>query len=153
MVTYSTYTLVANDEHVTIGQPVANTRVHILDNQLQPVPVGVIGDLFIASDGLARGYWQRPALTAEKFNPDTLSSEPGRRLYRTGDKARYLVSGKLEFLGRADQQVKMRGYRIELGEIESVLRRHDQVNDAIVVARDTGDEKRLGADAGGGAGR
>ena len=141
--TYSTYTLVANGEHVTIGQPVANTRVHILDDQLQPVPVGVIGDLFIAGDGLARGYWQRPELTAEKFNPDTLSSEPGRRLYRTGDKARYLASGKLEFLGRADHQVKLRGYRIELGEIESVLRRYDQVNDAIVVARDTGDEKRL----------
>jgi amino acid adenylation domain-containing protein len=141
--TYSTYTLVRDGEHVTIGRPVANTRVYVLDEQLQPVPVGAIGDLYIAGEGLARGYWQRPELTAEKFVPDGLSLEEGRRLYRTGDKARYLPSGKLEFLGRADHQVKLRGYRIELGEIESVLRRHEQVQEAIVVAHDAGEEKRL----------
>lgn len=142
--TYSTYTLCKDGEHVTIGRPVANTRVHVLDEQLQPVPVGVIGDLYINGAGLARGYWQRPEMTAEKFIPDSLSGEAGARLYRTGDKARYLASGSLEFLGRADHQVKLRGYRIELGEIESVLRRHEQVQEAIVVARDQeGEEKRL----------
>jgi len=142
--TYSTYTLVEDCEHVTIGRPVANTRVHVLDEQLQPVPVGVIGDLYINGAGLARGYWQRPEMTAEKFIPDGLSGEAGARLYRTGDKARYLASGNLEFLGRADHQVKLRGYRIELGEIESVLRGHEQVQEAIVVARDQeGEEKRL----------
>ncbi|HSD45842.1 MAG TPA: amino acid adenylation domain-containing protein, partial [Pyrinomonadaceae bacterium] len=142
--TYSTYTLVRDGEHVTIGRPVANTQVYVLDEQLQQVPVGVIGDLYIAGGGLARGYWQRPAMTAEKFIPDDLSDERGTRLYRTGDKARYLANGNLEFLGRADHQVKLRGYRIELGEIESVLRRHEQVQEAIVVARDhEGEEKRL----------
>jgi amino acid adenylation domain-containing protein len=142
--TYSTYTLVRSDEHVTIGRQVANTRVYVLDEQRQPVPVGVVGDLYIAGTGLARGYWRRPEMTAEKFIPDSLSGEAGRRLYRTGDKARYLASGMLEFLGRADHQVKLRGYRIELGEIESVLRRHEQVQEAIVVARDQeGEEKRL----------
>jgi amino acid adenylation domain-containing protein len=142
--TYSTYTLVRDGEHVTIGRPVANTRVHVLDEQLQPVPVGVIGDLYINGAGLARGYWQRPAMIAEKFIPDSFSGEEGARLYRTGDKARYLANGNLEFLGRADHQVKLRGYRIELGEIESVLRRHEHVQEAIVVARDQeGEEKRL----------
>ena len=142
--TYSTYTLVRNGEHVTIGRPVANTQVYVLDEQLQQVPVGVIGDLFIAGGGLARGYWQRPEMTAERFTPDGLSGDEGTRLYRTGDKARYLANGNLEFLGRGDHQVKLRGYRIELGEIESVLRRHEQVEEAIVVARDhEGEEKRL----------
>ncbi|HKS08829.1 MAG TPA: amino acid adenylation domain-containing protein [Pyrinomonadaceae bacterium] len=142
--TYSTYTLCEDGEHVTIGRPVANTRVYVVDEQLQPVPVGVIGDLYINGAGLARGYWQRPEMTAEKFIPDSLSGDAGARLYRTGDKARYLASGNLEFLGRADHQVKLRGYRIELGEIESVLRRHEQVQEAIVVARDQeGEEKRL----------
>jgi amino acid adenylation domain-containing protein len=142
--TYSTYTLVNAGEDVTIGRPVANTCVYVLDAQLQPVPVGVIGDLYITGAGLARGYWQRPDMTAEKFTPDGLSGAPGARLYRTGDKARYLASGNLEFLGRADHQVKLRGYRIELGEIESVLRGHESVQEAIVVARgQEGEEKRL----------
>jgi amino acid adenylation domain-containing protein len=142
--TYSTYTLVRAREDVTIGRPVANTCVYVLDEQLQQVPVGVVGDLYITGAGLARGYWQRPEMTAEKFVPDGLSGAKGTRLYRTGDKARYLVNGNLEFLGRADHQVKLRGYRIELGEIESVLRRHEEVQEAIVVARDQeGEDKRL----------
>jgi amino acid adenylation domain-containing protein len=142
--TYSTYTLARAGEDVTIGRPVANTSVYVLDKELQPVPVGVVGDLYITGSGLARGYWQRPDLTAEKFTPDEFSGEEGTRLYRTGDKVRYLANGNLEFLGRADHQVKLRGYRIELGEIESVLRRHENVREAIVVARAQHDgEKRL----------
>ncbi len=142
--TYSTYTLVRSGEHVTIGRPVANSRVSVLDEQFQPVPLGVVGDLYIAGRKLARGYWSRPELTAEKFIPDSFSGEEGTRLYLTGDKAKYQASGNLEFLGRTDHQVKLRGYRIELGEIESALRRHEQVQEAIVVARDEADgEKRL----------
>jgi non-ribosomal peptide synthetase component F len=125
--TYSTFTLVNAGEDVTIGRPVANTCVYVLDEQLQPVPVGVVGDLYITGAGLARGYWQRPDITAEKFTPNARSGGHGARLYRTGDKARYLANGNLEFLGRADHQVKLRGYRIELGEIESVLRSNERV--------------------------
>ncbi|MEK6278967.1 MAG: amino acid adenylation domain-containing protein [Acidobacteriota bacterium] len=142
--TYSTYTLVSSGEWVTIGRPVANTRVYVLDEHWQPVPVGVVGELYLGGSGLARGYWRRPELTAEKFIPDSLSGEKGKRLYRTGDKVRYLANGKLEFLGRADHQMKLRGYRIELGEIESVLRRNDQVREAIVVVQEpAGGEKQL----------
>ncbi len=142
--TYSTYTLVKRGERVTIGAPVANTRAYVLDEQWQRVPVGVMGDLYLAGSGLARGYWRRPALTAEKFIPDSFSQEAGARLYRTGDKVRYLADGQLEFLGRGDHQVKLRGYRIELEEIESVLRRHEQVREAIVVAREhAGADHRL----------
>lgn len=142
--TYSTYTLVRSDERVTIGRPVANTRVYVLDEHLQPVPFGVVGELHIGGSGLARGYWQRPELTAEKFVPDSLSGEAGKRLYRTGDQVRYLENGNLEFLGRADHQVKLRGYRIELGEIETVLRRNDCVREAIVVAQEQASgEKQL----------
>ena len=142
--TYSTFTLAKPGERVTIGRPVANTRVYVLDDQWQPVPVGVVGDLYIGGAGLARGYWRRPELSAEKFIPDSFSRQQGARLYQTGDKARYLTSGDLEFLGRADHQVKVRGYRIELGEIESVLRQHELVREAVVVAREqAGEEKRL----------
>src|SRR5215213_7186793 len=140
---YSTYTRVRSGERVTIGRPVGNTRVYVLDEQMQPVPVGVVGDLYIGGSGLGRGYWNRSDLTAEKFIPDAFSGEAGKRLYVTGDKARYLASGDLEFLGRADHQVKIRGYRIELGEIESVLRRHEKVRDAIVVAREHAGDKQI----------
>ncbi|HEY0367096.1 MAG TPA: amino acid adenylation domain-containing protein, partial [Pyrinomonadaceae bacterium] len=132
------------DQRVTIGKPIDNTTVYVLDEWLQPVPAGVAGDLYIGGAGLARGYWQRPVLTAEKFIPNPFSSEPGDRLYLTGDVVRYLPSGELEYLGRGDHQVKVRGYRIELGEIEVALRRHSDVREAVVVAREqAGEEKRL----------
>ena len=133
---YSTYTPLTSGGRVTIGGPITNTQIYVLDEQWQPVPVGVIGDLYIGGSGLARGYWKRPELTADKFIPDAFGGEEGQRLYKTGDKARYLASGELEFLGRADHQVKIRGYRIELEDIESVLRRHEQVREAILVARE-----------------
>ncbi|HEY0737521.1 MAG TPA: amino acid adenylation domain-containing protein [Herpetosiphonaceae bacterium] len=129
---------------IPIGRPLANTTVYVLDAQLQPVPVGVPGQLYIGGDGLARGYLDRPALTAEKFVPYPLSATPGARLYATGDLARYLPDGNLEFLGRIDTQVKLRGYRIELGEIQAVLSQHPAVHETIVVARaDRVGEKRL----------
>src|SRR6185503_11604974 len=129
---------------VTIGRPIDNTTVYVLDEWLQPVPAGVAGDLYIGGDGLARGYWHRPTLTAEKFIPNPFSTKPGDRLYLTGDVVRYLPTGDLEYLGRGDHQVKVRGYRIELGEIEVALRRHSDVREAVVVAREqAGEEKRL----------
>jgi non-ribosomal peptide synthetase component F len=122
------------DERVTIGRPIDNTTVYVLDEWLQPVPAGVAGDLYIGGDGLARGYWHRPMLTAEKFIPNPFSTKPGDRLYLTGDVVRYLPTGDLEYLGRGDHQVKVRGYRIELGEIEVALRVHADVTYAVLVA-------------------
>ncbi|MFZ0750089.1 MAG: amino acid adenylation domain-containing protein, partial [Pyrinomonadaceae bacterium] len=123
-------------QSVPIGRPIANTQVYLLDSLLHPVPVGVSGELYIGGAGLSRGYLNQSALTAERFVPHAFSNEPGARLYRTGDRARYTVAGEIEFLGRVDNQVKVRGYRIELAEIEAVLANHQAVRDVTVVASD-----------------
>lgn len=119
-----------------IGRPIANTKIYILGKNLQPLPVGVAGDLFVSGPGLARGYLNRPEITAEKFVADPFSSEPSARMYKTGDLARYLPSGEIEFAGRTDDQVKIRGYRVELEEIEAVLGSHAGVHEVVVVARE-----------------
>lgn len=119
-----------------IGVPIPDLQVYILDEQKQPVPVGVPGEMYVGGAGLAKGYLRRPELTSERFIPDHLTGKEGGRLYRTGDLARFLPGRDIEYLGRIDHQVKIRGFRIELGEIESVLCRHPAIREAVVVARE-----------------
>lgn len=129
---------------VPIGRPISNTRVYVLDRSMRPAPIGVVGELYIGGDGLARGYRGRPDLTAAKFLPDPFAQTPGARLYRTGDLARYLPDANLLFLGRSDLQVKIRGHRVELGEIESALAGHPEVLEcAVTIAREKEGGERL----------
>ena len=143
--TFATWHLVehveADARTIPIGQPISNTQVYVLNDALQPAPIGVPGELHLGGDGLARGYLDRPELTAEKFIPNPFG--PGR-LYKTGDLVRWLPDGAIEYLGRIDHQVKLRGFRIELGEIEAALNQHPAVQECVVLAReDTPGEKRL----------
>ena len=134
------------DNDPPIGRPIPNVEIYILDGQGEVAPIGAAGELFIGGAGLARGYWRRDELTGEKFISHPFRVEPGARLYRTGDMARYLADGRIEYLGRVDEQVKLRGYRIELGEIEALLRRHPGVKDGAVALREdtTGDKRLVG---------
>jgi acyl-coenzyme A synthetase/AMP-(fatty) acid ligase/aryl carrier-like protein len=134
----------AADDLISIGRPIANTQIYIIDGAGQPVPIGVPGELCIAGDGVARGYWKRPELTKEKFVRNPFVADPQAPMYRTGDLAKLLADGRIVCLGRIDNQVKIRGRRIELGEIESALRAEPGVKDAAVVVReDAPGDKRL----------
>jgi amino acid adenylation domain-containing protein len=131
--TYSTFALRAGTGQATIGRPVSNTKTFVLDRNLQPVPVGVPGELYLGGEGLARGYLNRSELTATRFVPNPFD---GGRVYKTGDLVRYQEDGRLEYLGRTDHQIKLRGFRIELGEVETVLRQHPQIRENTVVVRE-----------------
>ncbi len=138
----TTFRIGEESDVIPIGKPIVNTQVYVLDAELRPVAAGETGDLWIGGEGVVRGYWQRPELTAEKFRADPF--RPGNRMYRTGDIARFLPDGNLEFLGRADFQLKLRGFRIEIGEIEAALEQQAGVSQAVVVARDfKSEDKRL----------
>jgi amino acid adenylation domain-containing protein/non-ribosomal peptide synthase protein (TIGR01720 family) len=129
---------------VPIGRPIANTALYILDGDMNPVPVGVAGELYIGGVGLARGYLNRPGLTAERFVPNPYATAAGERLYRTGDRVRYRTDGVIEYLGRLDHQVKVRGFRVELGEIEAALAQHEAIREVVVVApEDQPGDRRL----------
>jgi amino acid adenylation domain-containing protein len=131
-------------ENIPVGRPFPNCRVYLLDRQLNPVPVGVPGELHVGGICVSKGYHNRPEMTSQKFIPDPFSNEPDARMYKTGDMARYLPSGDIEFLGRGDDQIKIRGFRVELGEIEAAMAKHPQVGEVAVVAReDAPGDKRL----------
>ena len=140
----STHRIERTDRPISIGRPIANTQLYILDRNLQPLPAGLAGELHIAGTGLAIGYLNHPDLTAQRFIPNQFGAEPGKRMYKTGDLTRYLEDGSLAFLGRIDQQVKLRGFRIELEEIEAALNEHEGVREAVVTLReDAPGDKRL----------
>ncbi|WP_340620394.1 non-ribosomal peptide synthetase, partial [Xenorhabdus siamensis] len=141
--TYHIHTLASGTTTIPIGRPIANTRIYLLDADGQPVPLGMIGEIYIGGDGVACGYLNRPELTAERFLTDPFSDKPNARMYRTGDLARYLPDGNLEFLGRNDQQVKIRGFRIEPGEIEARLVEYPAIREAVVLALGEGQDKQL----------
>jgi acyl-coenzyme A synthetase/AMP-(fatty) acid ligase len=136
---------------ISIGRPIANTQIYLLDHLLRrksdptkPVPIGVPGELYIGGDGLARGYFNRPEMNQEKFIPNPFSDDPDSRLYKTGDLAKYLPDGTIEFIGRIDNQVKIRGFRIELGDVEAAVSGHSTVRESVVIAReDLSGEKSL----------
>jgi amino acid adenylation domain-containing protein/thioester reductase-like protein len=133
-----------SETKISIGCPITNTEIYILDSHLHPVPVGISGEIYISGEGLARGYLNQSAITSEKFIPHPFSQKPGMRLYKTGDLGKYLNNGNIEFLGRIDNQVKIRGFRIELGEIETALKQYPEVEETVVIAReDIPENKRL----------
>ncbi|PWU14788.1 MAG: non-ribosomal peptide synthetase, partial [Verrucomicrobia bacterium] len=135
----STYPVPSEPQQIPVGRPIANTQMYVVDHNVQPVAVGVTGELLIGGAGVARGYLGRPELTAEKFVPSPFAASGTNRLYRTGDLARFLPDGNIELLGRIDHQVKIRGHRVELGEIETRLNEHPTVSDSVVVAHETGE--------------
>ncbi|MDB4951685.1 MAG: tycC3 [Gemmatimonadetes bacterium] len=137
--TYSTWSTVGRGERVHIGRPVANTQAYVLDDGLQPVPVGVPGELYLAGEGVSRGYLNRPGMTADRYVPNPFAAAGGARMYRVGDRVRFRADGTLEYLGRVDHQVKIRGFRVETGEVEAALAAHSAVREAAVAARDAGD--------------
>src|SRR6202012_1375881 len=127
--------LKSTDKLITIGPPINNTSVYILDKFMKPLPVGVAGEIYIGGDGVAKGYLNRPELTVEKFLDDPFSDEPGAKMYRTGDLGKYWANGEIECLGRIDAQVKIRGFRIETGEIEFQLSQEKDIRQGVVIAR------------------
>lgn len=143
--TYSTLATVSEQRDITIGRAVANTQLYVLDGELELVPQGVLGELYIAGAGVSLGYWKRPGQTAERFLPDPFSQIGGERMYRTGDVVRWGSNRELEYLGRSDHQVKVRGYRIELEEIASLLARHADVYESVVIVKEHAGDKRLAA--------
>lgn len=133
---YEILSISENSATIPIGRPITNARVYLLDSRMQPVPIGLQGEIYIGGDGVARGYWNRPELTAQKFIPDPFSGKPGALLYRTGDLARMRANGDIEFIGRIDDQIKIRGHRIELAEVREAITTHRAVKEAFLMVRE-----------------